>query len=217
MSFEIFKPLYILGAGGFAREVACLFPDQCFTCKSFQGYLSDDKAQYGQIISGGVILGTIEDIPNEVDEVYFIPGIGSPFIREKLVNRALARNWKPYTAISHNAFIGMNVVIGNGSVICSHNSITCDIKIGNYVNLNLNCTVGHDTIIEDYCNLSPGCLISGHVHIERSCDLGTGVNVLPGLTIGEGCIIGAGATVTKDIPPFSLAVGTPAIVKKSLK
>lgn len=42
--------------------------------------------------------------------------------------------------------------------------------------------------------------------------LGHGVIVLPGVTIGAGAAIGAGAVVTKDIPPFAVAVGNPARV-----
>ena len=41
------------------------------------------------------------------------------------------------------------------------------------------------------------------------------VTVIDGVTIGKGCVIGAGAVVTKDIPPYSVAVGTPAKVVKS--
>ncbi|MBP5971303.1 acyltransferase [Brasilonema sp. CT11] len=51
--------------------------------------------------------------------------------------------------------------------------------------------------------------------IEDDCWLGHGVVVLDGVTIGEGSVIGAGAVVTKDIPPFSVAVGVPAKVIKS--
>ena len=46
--------------------------------------------------------------------------------------------------------------------------------------------------------------------IEDDCWLGTGVRVLDGVTIGKGSIIGAGSVVTKDIQPFSVAVGVPA-------
>lgn len=45
--------------------------------------------------------------------------------------------------------------------------------------------------------------------------LGARVVILPGVTIGDGCIIGANAVVTKDLPPFSIAVGIPArVIKK---
>jgi carbonic anhydrase/acetyltransferase-like protein (isoleucine patch superfamily) len=40
---------------------------------------------------------------------------------------------------------------------------------------------------------------------------------MPGVTIGRGCTIGAGAVVTRDIPPYSLAVGVPAKVIRSFK
>jgi hypothetical protein len=44
--------------------------------------------------------------------------------------------------------------------------------------------------------------------------LGHGVIVLPGVSIGTGAAIGAGAVVTKDIPPFAVAVGNPARVRR---
>lgn len=53
------------------------------------------------------------------------------------------------------------------------------------------------------------------ITIEDDCWLGHGVVVLDGVTIGKGSVIGAGAVVTKDIPPFSVAVGTPAKVIKN--
>ena len=40
--------------------------------------------------------------------------------------------------------------------------------------------------------------------------LGHGVIVMNGVTVGHGAVIGAGAVVTKDIPPFAIAVGVPA-------
>lgn len=39
---------------------------------------------------------------------------------------------------------------------------------------------------------------------------------MPGVTVGESSIIGANSVVTKDIPPYSLAVGIPAIIKNVL-
>ena len=36
------------------------------------------------------------------------------------------------------------------------------------------------------------------------------LDFLQGVTIGEGSIIGAMSVVTKDIPPYTIAVGSPA-------
>ena len=50
------------------------------------------------------------------------------------------------------------------------------------------------------------------ITIGDDCWLGTSVKVIDGVTIGQGSVIGAGAVVTKDIPPYSVAVGVPAKV-----
>ncbi len=52
------------------------------------------------------------------------------------------------------------------------------------------------------------------VKIGNDAWLGANAIVLPGVTIGDGSVIGAGAVVTKDIPPYSIAVGNPAAVIK---
>lgn len=61
-------------------------------------------------------------------------------------------------------------------------------------------------------------LRSKKVVVEDDCWIGTNVVIMQGVTIGKGCIIGANAVVTKDIPPYSIAVGSPAkVVKKRLE
>lgn len=51
---------------------------------------------------------------------------------------------------------------------------------------------------------------SGDVIIEEDVWIGANVTILAGVTIGRGAVIGAGAIVTKDIPPYALAIGIPA-------
>lgn len=50
------------------------------------------------------------------------------------------------------------------------------------------------------------------ITIEDDVWLGSGVTIVDGVTIGKGTIVGAGAVVSKNIPPYSIAVGVPARV-----
>ncbi|WP_049946058.1 acyltransferase [Butyrivibrio sp. WCD2001] len=59
-----------------------------------------------------------------------------------------------------------------------------------------------------------GVYSEGPVVIKRGAWLGFGCHVLSGVTIGEFSIVGANSTVTKSIPPYSVAVGSPARVVK---
>ena len=73
----------------------------------------------------------------------------------------------------------------------------------------------------DLTNYKPGMyamhcpFIEKEVVIKDGAHIGIGAIIMPGVTIGEGAIIGAGAVVTKDIPAYSVAVGSPAkVIKK---
>ena len=54
------------------------------------------------------------------------------------------------------------------------------------------------------------------VSVQTGAWIGAGAIILPGVSIGRNSVIGAGAIVTKDIPPFSVAVGNPARVIKTI-
>ena len=77
----------------------------------------------------------------------------------------------------------------------------------------------HKRNLSDYCkgdDINGMPYIKADIHIGRGAHIGMGSIILPGVTIGEGAIIGAGAVVTKDIPAWSVAVGNPARVIRSI-
>ncbi|MFM6036017.1 MAG: acyltransferase [Sphaerospermopsis kisseleviana] len=109
--------------------------------------------------------------------------------------------------IEEDTFIGPNVCIaGPGNIRIGKQCIIAS-QSGIYAN-NHNFA---DTLLPMQ---KQGVTRQGIV-IEDDCWLGHGVTVLDGVTIGKGSVIGAGAVVTKDIPPYSVAVGIPAKVIKS--
>ena len=54
------------------------------------------------------------------------------------------------------------------------------------------------------------------MNIKKGVWIGAGATIMPGVTVGKYAIVGAGAIVTKDVPDYSVVVGVPARVIKTL-
>ncbi len=205
----------ILGAGGFAREVLWALRDARAheTNERFEPVAFVELHRRSEPLKGLPVL-TLDDLP---PDTYLICGIGGmPEIKERAIRTALERNFRfAPPAIAAGARVGPDVTIGNGTIVCAGSIVTVDIHIGSHVAINLDCTVGHDARIGDYSTLSPGVHVSGRATLGRATYFGTNSCVLEGITIGDHSVLGAGAVATRDIPSFSLAVGVPAVVKKS--
>lgn len=105
----------------------------------------------------------------------------------------------------------------------------CHIGAINKISIGNNVLIGSNVMIMDHSHgkneygemkLHPSkrqLYSKGPVIIGCNCWLGENVVVLPNVSIGDFSVIGANAVVTKDIPPFSVAVGNPAKVVKRIK
>lgn len=100
---------------------------------------------------------------------------------------------------------GERIVIGDNVLIASKVYIS-DLNHGNYKGIN------QDTPLS---RPNERGLSTNPVVIKNNVWIGEGVCVLSGVTIGEGSIIGALSVVSKSIPDYSIAVGSPArVIKK---
>jgi len=84
------------------------------------------------------------------------------------------------------------------------------VKIGNFCILNTNYSIDHETEIGDGVHIMGSAAIAGQVTIGNFATIGTNATLFPKIVIGEGSIIGAGSVVTRDVPPYSVFVGSPA-------
>ena len=214
--YDIMKNVVILGAGGFAKEVAFLIEDLNRALAqpewNILGYIDADPEKEGTYNGKYPIVGDEDYLIAYDKDVYAVIGIGMPFIIRK-VHEKLRR----YDHIHFPNLIHPNVVmdarrinLGEGNIVCAGNIFTTDITIGSCNIFNLNSTYGHDMVIGSYCVFNPGLNISGGVKVEDGCLIGTGATVLQYLTIGMGSTVGAGAVVTKDVEPGVTVVGVPA-------
>jgi uncharacterized protein (TIRG00374 family) len=131
--------------------------------------------------------------------------------------------------------LGNEVLLGRGTVLNTRNGT---IELGDFCNIGANCRLGTTTKIKfgKHVLLAANCYIGGIKHcfdrtdipimrqgyeskggvvIEDDVWLGAGVMVLDGVTIGTGCVVAAGSIVTRDLPAYSIAMGSPAKVTYS--
>jgi acetyltransferase-like isoleucine patch superfamily enzyme len=130
------------------------------------------------------------------------------------------------------------ITIGNDCIIARNSVISCKggvIEIGDYTNISLNCMIvseksvkiGRNNLWAAYCYIigggkhefnrldipimQQGSTVEGII-MEDDIWLGADVKIMDGCHIGQGAIIGASSLVTKDIPNYKIAAGSPARV-----
>jgi sugar O-acyltransferase (sialic acid O-acetyltransferase NeuD family) len=210
------KQVVIFGAGGFGREVLQLVRDieAAGGEWSCAGFIVDQGLAAPSEVAGLPVLGDMGWLVAH-PEVHVVVAIGSSAARNRVVRRIRACCANPFAILAHpRAWIGANVQIGPGSVICAGALVTTDIRIAEHVHVNIGCTIGHDAVLADFVTLNPSVNISGNVCLQEGSEVGTGSVVIPGCTVGRWAIVGAGSVVTKQIPADSTVVGAPARVVK---
>lgn len=209
------QKLVIIGAGGFGREVFQLISEINNFHENFEisGFI-DQKGANSSLLKSP-LLGdddwALANLGRDREESPgYVLGIGSSVLREKIGKKYSDTIWKPVELIHPRAILGNEIRRGSGCIICAGTILTTDIQLGNFVNLNLQCTIGHDAVLGDFVSLHPGVRLSGNVRVGRGTEIGTGAVVLPGVKIGDYCTIGAGAVVNKDCEAGKTYVGVPA-------
>lgn len=151
--------------------------------------------------------------------------INYDYIRSEIVDSKIGLNTKLY----HPYHIGSSQ-IGDYSYIASNSNISLTV-IGKFCSIGPNLVCGwgihptngistspmfYSTKKQNGLSLSESNKIEERqpIYIGNDVFIGANVTVLDGVTIGDGAIIGAGSVVSKNIPPYAIAVGTPIKIIK---
>lgn len=151
-----------------------------------------DQGVYLHACSQGIEIGADACIMHNTElHVFNFRGLPHAFIR-----------------IGHGTFIGESVVVrGQGGV-----TIGADVLVGPMAKI---LAVNHHFADVTRPVMEQG--ISGEgIVIEDGAWIGAGAAVLDGVRVGRGAVVGANAVVTKDVPPHTVVVGSPARVIKVL-
>lgn len=125
----------------------------------------------------------------------------------------------------HGALVREKTTIGDDVIVGTNTVIDGQTTIGSHVSMQTNVYVPTNTTVGNRVFVGPAATFTNDPYpIRQSTDLegptleddvsiGANVTLLPGITVGEGAFVAAGAVVTDDVPPETLAVGTPAEIR----
>lgn len=204
------KQLFIVGAGGFGRELyawASQHPD-CGRAWTLAGFVDDNPNALAAFQRFAPVSPITGHKPAS-DHVYLC-GLGMPALKEKFVAPLVAAGAEFLTFVHPQALIGARVKLGKGVVICPGAVLSVDIEVGDFAMINLNCTIGHDARIGPWTSLSAQCDITGGATVGKACFFGSRATIIPGKSVGDRAVIAAGAVVMTHLPSEVLAVGNPA-------
>lgn len=211
--------MLIVGTGGHALDALDVYSKlQKVEEICFYNDVDPDFKFHNEFLDNFRIIRSESDLKDHFKEnPNYILGVGNPAVREKLDLLMRKHGGIPFNLISPKAIIGdINNSIGDSVCIMHGVVITINSKIGRGVLINTNATLTHDATIEDYVEIGPGVTIAGNCTIRHHAFIGSGATILPKITIGEYAIVAAGSVVTKNVEPYTMVAGNPAVFKKSL-
>lgn len=199
--------LIIIGAGGLGKEVADLI--NSMNNYKLIGFIDEDLHKQNTFVSGVKVLGNLKTLEN-YDSINLVIAIANPLARQSILEKINCKNYNFPNIIHPNVLIGSEVTLGIGNIICAHTILSTETSLGDFVIINPQCGIGHESTIKSYTTLYWNVTIGGNVSIGCHCELGTKSSINQQLSICDHTVLGAGAVVVKNIYEVGTYVGIPA-------
>lgn len=171
------------------------------------------KVKVSQIIFSVLYL-IVKYCPKSSSHIPFM-GRARSFIASKVITKCGTN-----VNIERGATFSRRLSLGNNSGLGVNCQIQGTVIIGNDVMMGPEVfiyTTNHSFEKTDIPMRLQGYQEEKPVYIGDDVWIGSRVTILPGVMIGSGSIIGAGSVVTKDVPPYAIIAGNPAILRKMRK
>ena len=154
--------------------------------------------------------------PHEIRLVNALGSTHNTAARQAVFERWQLRGYG-FARVTHSsAVVAASARLGGGVQLLARSVVGPEAALGPNSLVNTGAIVEHDCRIGAHVHLAPGVTLSGGVTVGDGCHLGTGCVVIQNVTVGAGCVVGAGAVVTRDLEPYTLAVGVPARAVRKL-
>ncbi|MDI6901934.1 MAG: NeuD/PglB/VioB family sugar acetyltransferase [Anaerosomatales bacterium] len=191
----------IIGAGGYAAEVADMLADLGHTAAAYFDEHDGAETGYREL----PIVRSLDD----ADADAAVIAIGDGAVRERLFD-AVAERFALPSLVHPTAWVSPSAALGDGALVMQQATVTARASVGRCAIVNVGCYVAHDCRVGDFTHLAGGVQLGGFASVGDRVLCGTGSVVLPSVSVGDDATLGAGAVVIAGVPDGATVVGVPA-------
>jgi acetyltransferase-like isoleucine patch superfamily enzyme len=203
------RKIWIVGAGGFAFDIASRFVKVPGHGNLLMGFIDSREEECKktkwqcQKIGLPLMFEDPDDFDFDDSKNRFMFGIGDA-------------KYKKYFAQKHSIFSekfhrfeqdpNINEHANTGTGIYFGCRISSNVSVGDAVFIDSNSVLGHGASVGNFCHIAVGVIIGGNAKIGEASYIHSGAIIGNDVTIGEGSVIGVGAVVVRDLPPGSKVI-----------
>lgn len=184
----------------------------------FIGFIDNDKSKWETKVFSYPVFGGIPKVKELTSMGCSICNLVThDSITRFETTKELLANGAKLTNLIHPS-VNLDLVnVGTCVYIQENVILQANVTVGDNSSIHMGSLIGHETKIGNSTFIAHGCNLSGAVNVEDGVFIGTGVSIIPKVKIGKWSIIGAGSVITRDVPPYSVVVGNPAKIIKTVE
>lgn len=205
------KNLIIIGAGGMGREVF----DLATICKEnnteykIKGFLDDDKDALQSFKGYPPVINTIKEYVIEPEDV-FVCSMGDVAQKKKSIQIILEKGGEFINLIHPDAFIGKNVNMGKGCIVLKNAFIGVECIIEDFTLIQISAVIGHDVKIGKYSRVDCHAVCVGGTELKDEVTIHTSAVINHRVIVERGATVGALSFVIRKVKENTSVFGSPA-------
>lgn len=226
------KRLFIIGAGGFGREVLTLAIESYGYQREWMiaGFLDSRKeilnefsASYESLpypapaseqtraryamnhgIAGDPLTYEVQS-----DDL-FVCALGDPVQRRKYTKNILRQGGQFIRLVHELAAPSAHSSIAPGCILAPHATLSPNARLGHFVTVSNFTAIAHDVSVGDWTSIGAHCMVAGNARIGEGVQIHPDSIITAKAVIGDGAVVAAGSVVFGKIPAGITVMGNPA-------
>lgn len=203
------RKIWLIGAGGFAFDIASKFSKVPGDGNVFMGFIDsrDNEKKQTKIHCERIGLPAMFEHPDNFDysdpKNRYLFGVGDAQFK-KTFSKNYNLNPEQFHRFEQSPNINENSETQAGIYWACR--IASNVQVGYATFIDANSVLGHGVSVGNYSHIAVGVIVGGEATIGEACYIHSGAIIGNKVSIGDNCVVGVGAVVLRNLPANSTII-----------